>query len=123
MINIVFLFSLPRSGSRLLSDVAGTKCEVILVFEALHPELLEEENNLFGFILKNSKNPSDVVKNIYRSEIFFDYINYLKEKYPNKSVIIDIKVSSFHHVNGAFFSPISPPKLITLVEEWNSQII
>lgn len=137
MAKFCIICAAPRSGTTFLADAVCAAYEatnsreifndafVEPGFDFRNAEDFQDRANFFMFradaILRR---PELVYQDIGARRALFDqYLDYLREISPTDRCLIDIKYSSWHHLDGYWRFQNDPPGLIELVREKNIPIV
>ncbi len=91
------LLSQQRSGTSALTSFISKHPKVNNLHEILNPHNTDQEDNFFAYwlandpvrMMKSSRSPSD---------LFVEFVESRKAKYPDSNLLFDIKLNCIHHV-------------------------
>lgn len=116
----VVLLCAQRTGSGALGSLLGKHPSVSYWGEIFHPDDGHSPQNFFHHLEKSKASLSRFVRSLDKTEMFEAYLRDIGKRDPGHAVLIDIKYSSTHHLNGAFHTPGERPDVMAWI--WRRQV-
>lgn len=99
---LAFLIARQRSGTGALGSVLDKHPDLRYVGEVFHPDNFGASGNYFTFLHERVKeDPKRALPNA-QAENFTAFAEMMQGRFPNQTVIIDIKYRSLHQANGGW---------------------
>jgi hypothetical protein len=128
---ICIICAAPRSGTNALGSAVAGAFRAAFIGEIFHHinakpganfRNSEDEglrSSFFNFRADAlQKNPGLVYPSLEARRSLFDrYIEHLQQAFQNDCLLLDVKYSSWHHLDGFWRNPLEPPGLVELIQE------
>jgi hypothetical protein len=131
MADICILLAPPRSGTTVLGESAAQAFGVVWLQEIFHdayvvPDVASgrmlsesERGSFFSYRCRALRNDAQLSlpSEENQKKIFYGYLEYLRQEFDGKKLIVDIKYNSWHHLNDYWSFVFDPPGLVKIVRD------
>lgn len=124
MSDLCIICAAPRSGTTLLGEAVTTAYDAgypgeIFLDKGIEDNDDPDEGNFFRFRAQAIAQQPELLspKISARRELLDLYLDNIRTLYPNDKLLLDVKYTSWHHLDGFWRFPTESPGLIELVRE------
>lgn len=131
------LCAAPRSGTTLLGDAVKRGYQCAVPAEIFHEDCAlpaldyrnsadaQQRGNFFNFRAELIRSRPELYypHANARRQLFELYLNNLRTLFPNERFLLDIKYTSWHHLDGFRRDPAGPPGLMELIRDRNIPVV
>lgn len=106
------LLARQRSGTGALGSVLDKHHELKYLGEVFHPSNVGQEENFFTYYLKRVQiDPREALPD-RKFSIFEEFLAEQSKRYGGRTIIVDVKYRSLHHLNGGWLGLSEQPLLL-----------
>lgn len=106
------LIARQRSGTGAFGSVLETHPQLKYLGEVFHPSNVGQEHNYFTFLRQAVSNNCDDALPDAQYSVFERFLNELSGKYPGRTLVVDVKYRSLHHLDGGWRGLAQRPTLL-----------
>ncbi len=117
------LLARQRSGTGALGTVLDKHPELKYLGEVFHPGNLGQEQNYFTFLRQKAAADPEAALPDRQYETFLEFLDRMNELFGGRTLIVDIKYRSLHHLNGGWQGPSDRPRAIAEVIKRGAPIL
>lgn len=109
------LIARQRSGTGALGSVIDKHPNLKYLGEVFHPDNIGQDQNYFTYLRERVAQDVNCSLPDAQYGIFEDFLKTQAERHPNKTLVVDIKYRSLHHLNGGWLGLVERPTLLAKV--------
>lgn len=117
------LLARQRSGTGAVGTVLDKHPEVKYLGEVFHPDNLGQNHNYFTFLRERAGTDPDAVLPENRYGLFLAFLEDMAGQYPDRTLVVDIKYNSLHHLNGGWQGLVAQPRVLAQAKEQKRPIL
>ena len=127
--DFVILLARQRSGTNPLRSVLGSHPEIDCTEEVFNNQpppnhALARDTNFFRFLDRGlDQGMLEAMRRHDADELFLSFLRHVREFYPGRTVVMDIKYNSTHHLNGPWHVISEEPKLFGAIKRHQVRVL
>jgi len=121
--NYALLIARQRSGTGAIGSVLDKHPSLKYLGEVFHPSNLGQEQNYFTFARAQAAENPDLILPDSRYDTFEAFLAHEAERFPGKTLVVDVKYRSLHQLDGGWRGIVERPTLLSQAMARNVPIL
>ncbi len=110
--NFALLIARQRSGTGAIGSVLDKHPSLKYLGEVFHPGNIGEVQNFFTYCRDRGGSEPERLLPDNLFDLFLGFMDEMSARYPDRTLIVDVKYRSLHHLNGGWQGLVQRPKIL-----------